>query len=146
MNEKETTFVYMRIPEPDRKEPRLELETGTFWLDFVYDKEKRIAFKIMKEPPWIHMEKDITYEIEFSMPNDDNYYDYRLYKRLTDDIVIVAEYYNNKFITTDEKYLSDNWTKMPIEDYVLDPDIEISERKLGEGTRHTSTNDEYWDW
>ena len=87
INSEIITNVFIRKPLPTMKEKCVQCAKGTFFIDHFYDEEKEILFHVMKEPSWIKFEPDTTYEIEFSDYNDDDTYDYRLYKRLNEDTI-----------------------------------------------------------
>jgi hypothetical protein len=80
--------------------------------------EKQMCFFVFREPSWIHMAKDKYYELEFEDYNDDDMYIYKLYARLENNLVLIAEDYGNGYCKTEEKYLGENWKKISVNDWL----------------------------
>lgn len=108
------------IEEYVEEKPRkyMEVEDGKLFSDWFYDQEIRMCFYVLKEPDWLKLEENTTYEFEFVTLDDDDTYHYRLWKRLDSNTVIVAKYYYCKWYKPDEKYIVvPDEKKMTVEEY-----------------------------
>lgn len=114
------TDLYIKERVPEEKQEKLTFENHTWaWSKYAfYDPEKHICFRVFEEPGWLHMEDGKIYDFTFEDECDTDTYCYKVYQRLGDNLVIMAEDYGNGFITIDEGYLGEGWPKMTIGEYL----------------------------
>lgn len=104
----------------EQEDPKcIEIDTDTGWAEtYLYDPEKEICFWVFKEPQWLHMEEDKVYDFRFVDSDDSTLFCHKLWARLDKNTVIVAEYYQNKFITTKRGYLGQGWKIEKVESFI----------------------------
>lgn len=95
----------------EREDPKcIEIDTDIGWAEtYLYDPEKRICFKVFREPEWLHLEEDKIYEFRFEDSDDSDVYYYKVWARLGKNVVLIAEFYNDEFLHTPRGYLGDGW-------------------------------------
>jgi len=105
--------LYIEQYVPEKPKPYIAISDNSWASKFIYDKNTHIGYYLFTEPEWVHIEPDKLYEFRFVYRDgDSNAYHMRLYRRIDDHTVIIAEDYGEGFIKSEEDHLGKAWIKV----------------------------------